>query len=92
MRAIAPFFAVIASCATIFATVVRLWWSKPKPLTRNGQQMYDLQDQPMVRQPKASPGLRKAATWWLYLVAACLTVGVVVVAVVFVVRIIEISS
>jgi hypothetical protein len=58
VRVIAPFFAVLASVATVVSAMVRLWWSKPTP-TPPG-----VQDGP----PKAAPWMQTAAKWWLILV------------------------
>lgn len=64
MRVVAPFFAVLASCVTIFAGIVRLWWSKPT-VTPKGQP-----DMP----PKAPGWVSQLAKWWLIVVVIGATV------------------
>lgn len=80
MRVVAPFFAVLASITTMGAAAVRLWWSKPKPLTRNGHP-YEIDGEAIEQQPKASPWLRTAAKWWLIIVVGGGTVILIVAAV-----------
>ena len=83
MRAASEFFVMLAAIATIAAASVRIWWSKPQPTPQDWRP-----DDP----PKAPPWLRKLARVWLYVIAIGLTVSVIVLAVVFVIRIIALSS
>ena len=89
MRAISTLLGVIASIVTIFAAMVRLWWSKPKPLTLRGQPAYDVDGTPMEVQPRAKPWLATAAKWWLIVVFF----GATIIFVIFVIfTLIDLSS
>lgn len=84
MRVIAPFFAVLASSVTIFAGVVRLWWSKPR--FKQGTKTYGdggnvIHDSTVITEPKAKPWLQTAAKWWLILVVFGLTITLFVIVV-----------
>lgn len=92
MKVLAPFFAILASCATIFAAIVRLWWSKPKQLTMRGQPAYDATGEPMQVQPRAPSWLQTTAKWWLRVVVFGLTIGALVILIFIAVRIVELSS
>lgn len=74
MRVIAPFFAVLASITTMGAAIVRLWWSKPKPLTKNGHP-YEVDGEVLTKPAKAPSWVATAAKWWLIIVVGGLTVG-----------------
>jgi hypothetical protein len=94
MRVLAPLFGIVASTVTIFAAVVRLWWSKPrfrgydnpKPGAPHGEMDSHFDE------PRAPSWLRSFARTWLYLVAFLVTVAVVVVITTVIVRIINLSS
>lgn len=73
MRVAAPFFAVLASITTMGAAIVRLWWSKPKPLTKHGQP-YEIDGEVITQPPKAPSWLATAAKWWLIIVVGGATV------------------
>lgn len=83
MKAFTSLLTIVASLMTIGAISVRLWWSKP----RTDPSPW-VQDMP----PKAPSWLRKLARVWLYVVAIGLTVGAIIIAIVFVIRIINISN
>ena len=78
MRVIAPFFAILASAATIFAAMVRLWWAKPKFRGEQGvTDVRGVQDDPMFYPVKSTKGpswLLTAAKWWLIVVAFGVTI------------------
>ena len=79
MRALSTFASFVASLMTIGAIAVRVLWSKPTPLTRNGRPMYDVQDTPMMAPPKAPTWLATAAKWWLIIVAIGSTIILLIV-------------
>lgn len=79
MRVIAPFFATIASIVTIGAAAVRLWWAKPKQLTKYDHP-YEINGEPILQDPKAPSWLATAAKWWLIIVIGGVTIiGIIVV-------------
>ena len=73
MRVLAPLFAITASITTMGAAIVRLWWSKPKPLTKNGHP-YEIDGEPLQVQPRAPSWLATFAKWWLIIVIGGATV------------------
>lgn len=92
MRALSEFFVTLAAIATIAAATVRIWWSKPK--TRETGPVQDSKGEywfTTTDEPKAPPWLRKLAKVWLYVVAIGVTISAIVIAIVFVIRIIDIS-
>ena len=74
MRATASFFGILASITTMAAAIIRLWWSKPKPMTKNGYP-YEVDGEVIERPPKAPSWLATAAKWWLIIVVGGLTLG-----------------
>jgi hypothetical protein len=74
VRAAASFFGILASITTMGAAIVRLWWSKPRPLTKHGEP-YEIDGEPIVQDPKAPSWLATAAKWWLIIVVGGLTIG-----------------
>jgi hypothetical protein len=91
VRALSELFVTLAAIATIAAATVRIWFSKPRQTTTKNEEyeypVYDIG----VQDPKAPSWLRTLAKWWLYVLAIGATVGVIVIAIVFVIRIIDIS-
>lgn len=83
MRAVSELFVTLAAIATIAAATVRIWFSKPRPTPQDWQMPED--------PPKAPSWLRKLAKVWLYVVAIGVTISAIVLAVVVIIRIIDIS-